>query len=76
MFTSKRNIHNHNTRQKLHLHIKKCNHEYVCRRFICQGVYIWNMIIDDIEVRISVAKFKHILKNFMKHTNIPLRYTP
>ena len=76
MFTTKKDIHNHNTRQKLHLHIRKCNHEYVYRSFIYQGVYIWNMIIDHIEVRISVAKFKHVLKEFIKHSNIPLRYTP
>ena len=40
MFTSRKEIHNHNTRQKLHLHIKRRNHEYVYRSFIYQGVYI------------------------------------
>ena len=76
MFTREKDIHNNNARLKLHLHIRKCNHEYVYRRFIYQGVYIWNIIIDHIEVRISVAKIKLILKKFIRHTNIPLRYTP
>ena len=75
MFTSKKDIHNYNTWQKLHLRNKKSNHEYVYRSFIYQGVYIWNMIIDNIEVTISIAKFKHVLKKFITHTNIYLRYT-
>ena len=61
MFTSKKEIHNPNTRQKLHPHIKKNNHEYVYRNLIYQGV-CWNMIIDNIEVNISIAKFIYILK--------------
>ena len=72
----KKDIHNHDTRQKLHLHFRKCNRECVYRSFIYQGVYIWIMIIDHIEVRISAAKFKHILKTLIKHTNSPPRYTP
>ena len=47
MFTIKKDVHNYNTRQKLHLHNKN-NHDY-----IYQGVYIWNMKIDNIELRIS-----------------------
>ena len=34
------------------------------------------MIINNIEVTISIAKFKHFLKKFITHTNIHLRYTP
>ena len=75
MFTCNSEIHNHNTRQRYHLHIKKSNHEYVYRSFIYQGVYIWNLIIDNIEFNVSIPKFKHVLKKFLASTNIPLRYS-
>ena len=74
MFISKKDIHNDNTRQKLHLHIKKCTNMFIEASFIKVFV-ISNMIIYNIEVRISVDKFKHILEKFIKHTNIPVRYT-
>ena len=37
----------------------KKEHEYVYRGFIYQGVNIWNIIIDNIEVKNSIAKFTH-----------------
>lgn len=35
------------------LYIKMSNHEYVCHSFAC----IWNVIIIDIEFKISIAKY-------------------
>lgn len=39
------------------LYIKMSNHEYVCHSFAC----IWNVIIIDIEFKISIAKYYYLM---------------
>ena len=57
-----RDIYNHNTRQTKHFHFPK-NNSRLLISFICfQGVQLWNTLMDENDVNVSISKFKKSLK--------------
>ena len=67
--------HSHKTRNRFHLRIPKGNHEFIYKTFQFQGIYIWNFIIDNIDIKIPFNKFKTDLKLLLKNKSIDMRYS-
>ena len=58
-----KDVHTHFTRQARHLH-----------SFVFQSVVIWNKIIENINVNVSLVRFKYSLKDFLVFNDITFRY--
>ena len=67
-------VHNYNTRQAHHIHSFKGNNEFIYRTFKFQSVYIWNSILQNININVSFPTFKHLLKRFLLNNNTSVRY--
>ena len=72
LFKLNSDVHNYNTRQAHHIHSFKGNNEFIYRTFKFQSVYIWNSILQNINV--SFPTFKHLLKRFLLNNNTSVRY--
>ena len=46
-------VHNYNTRQAHHMHSFKGNNEFIYRTFKFQSVYIWNSILQNININVK-----------------------
>ena len=73
LFKSNKEVHTHYTRQAQHLHSMKGKSEFVYRTFVFQSVVIWNKIIENINIKVSLVRFKHSLKDFLIFNNITFR---
>ena len=67
-------VHNYNTRQAHHIHSFKGNNVFIYRTFKFQSVYIWNSILQNININVSFRTFKHLLKRFLLNNNTSVRY--
>ena len=67
-------VHKYNTRQARHIHSFKGNNEFIYRTFKFQSVYIWNNILQNININVSFRTFKQLLKCFLLNNNISVRY--
>ena len=74
LFKNNSEIHNYNTRQRHHLHTHRAVHEFTYRTFVFQSVYIWNCIIENININTSFYQFKLLLKQFLNNNTVKLRY--
>ena len=74
LFKSNKEVHTHYTRQAQHLHSMKGKSEFVYRTFVFQSVVIWNQIIENINIKVSLVCFKHSLKDFLVFSYITFRY--
>ena len=72
LFKLNSDVHNHNTRQAHHINLFKGNNEFIYRTFKFQSVYIWNSILQNINI--SFPTFKHLLKHFLLNNNASVRY--
>ena len=57
LFLSNKNIHTYNTRNKNKLHTNKGNHEFIYSTFVYQGTNLWNHILQNINVNVSINVF-------------------
>ena len=55
-------------------HSMRGNNEFIYRTFAFQSVYIWNTVIQNININVSHAHFKHLLKTFLLANDISFRY--
>ena len=55
-------------------HSMRENNEFIYRTFAFQSVYIWNTVIQNININVPYAHFKHLLKKFLLANDISLRY--
>ena len=69
-----KNVHHHFTRQTNHLHFMRGNNEFISRTFVFQSVFIWNTVIQNININVSYERFKHLLKDFLLSNDISIRY--
>ena len=67
-------VHNYNTMQAHHIHSFKGKNELIYRTFKFQSVYIWNSILQNVNINVSFSTFKHLLKRFLLNNNISVRY--
>ena len=67
-------VHNYNTRQAHHIHSFKGNNELIYRTFKFQSVYVWNSILQNINIHVSFPICKHLLKRFLLNNNTSVRY--
>ena len=67
-------VHNYNTRQAHHIHLFKGNIEFIYRTFKFQSVYIWNIILYNININVSFPTLKHLLTRFLMNNNTSVRY--
>ena len=74
LFKLNSDVHNYNTRQAHHIHSFKGNNEFIYRTFQFQSVYIWNSILQNININVSFPTFKHLLKRFLLNNNTSVRY--
>ena len=74
LFKSNKDVHIHYTRQAQHLHSMKGKSEFVNRTFAFQSVVIWNKLIENININVSLVRFKHSLKGFLVFNDITFRY--
>ena len=60
--------------QAHHIHFLKGNNEFIFRTFRFQSVYVWNSILQNININVSFHTFKYILKRFLLDNNTSVRY--
>jgi hypothetical protein len=58
-------IHNHNARKKLHLHVQHCNTVLLKKSVINMGIGLYNKVPDQIKLRGNFHLFKKDLKSFL-----------
>ena len=75
IYKSNKDIHTHFTRQANHIRSRRGNTEFVYRTFAFQSVFIWNKIIQNIDINVHITRFKHLLKEFLLSNDISFRYT-
>ena len=75
MFKTNREFHDHDTRNKHNLRSQNSKHEYIHNTFSYESIYIWNVIIRNLNIQVSFAKFKKVLKTFLKSSSFTLRYS-
>ena len=69
LFTTNSDVHNYNTRQKHLLHVNKSNiniHSKSFVSFVNTSARIWNAMQSEIEVIVSISKFKISSKMFLQ----------
>ena len=74
LYQCNQNVHNHYTRQASNVHSMRGNNEFVYRILVFQSVFIWNKIIHNININVSYARFKQLVKDFLLSNNISFRY--
>jgi len=74
LYKQNRDVHTHFTRQTLHFHSRRGNNEFIYRTFVFQSVYLWNIILTNINLNVSFCKFKHLLKEYLISHNTLLRH--
>ena len=74
LFKLSSDVHNYNTRQAHHIHSFKGNNEFIYRTFKFLSVFIWNSILQNININVSFPTFKHVLKRFLLNNNTSVRY--
>ena len=68
-------VHTHFTRQSHHLHTMRGKHMFIYRTFVFQSVFIWNIILQNLDTNVSFCQFKRNLRNYLlKNDDITLRY--
>ena len=65
-----KNVHQHFIRQTNHLHSMRGNNEFIYRTLVFQSVFIWNTVIQNININVSYDRFKHLLKDFLLSNDI------
>ena len=75
IYKSNKDIHTHFTRQANHFRSRRGNTEFVYRTFAFQSVFIWNKIIQNIDINVHITRFKQLLKEFLLSNDISFRYT-
>ena len=76
MYTQNLNVHTHNTRQKHHLHVSTGSSDFYTNSFYCSSILIWNDIMHrNVDVSVSLFKFKTDLKLYLLNNNLKLGYT-
>ena len=74
LYQCNQNVHNHYTRQASHVHSMRGINEFVYRTFVFQSNFIWNNIIQNININVAYAHVDHLLKDFLLSNNISFRY--
>ena len=64
LFTTNASIHDYNTRNKHKLRAAYGKHCFMYNNFRLVGTQIWNYIIDHLDIKVSLLKFK----NYSRHT--------
>ena len=67
-------VHNYNTRQAHHIHSFKRNNEFIYVTYMFHSVYIWNSILQNININVSFPTSKHVLKRFLMNKNASVKY--
>ena len=75
MFKTNCEFHKHDTRNKNHLRTQNSKREYIHNTFSYQSIYVWNMILSNLDIYVSFAKFKKVLKAFLQSSSFALRYS-
>ena len=67
-FILNKEIHTHNTRQKLDIHINPTNTQVAYNSIIFQGPELWSKLSDDIKNSITFLSFKNKLKRYLNES--------
>ena len=62
------------TKQKHHLHVSTGSSEFYTKSFYCSSILIWNDIMKNVDVSVSLFKFKK-LKLYLLNNSLNLGYT-
>ena len=69
MYTKYNDVHNYTSREKQFLHVNKNNINIYSKSFVNTSARIWNAMQSEIEVNVSISKFKISSKMyFQEHT--------
>ena len=75
MYTTNSDIHNYSTRQKHLLHVNKSNINIYSKSFANTSARIWNAMQSEIEVNVSISKFKMSLKMYLQEHTLHSKYS-
>ena len=75
MYTQNLNVHTHNTRQKHHLQVSTSSSDFGTKSFYCSSILIWNDIMKNVDVSVSLFKLKKKLKLYLLNNSLNLGYT-
>ena len=69
MYTQNLNVYTHNTIQKYHLHVSTGSSDFYTKSFYCSSILVWNDIMRNVDVSVSLFKFKKELKLYLLNNN-------
>ena len=75
MYTTNSDVHNYTTRQKHLLHVNKSNINIYSRSFANTSARIWNVMQSEIEVNVSISKFKMSSKMYLQEHTLHSKYS-
>ena len=75
MYTTNSDIHNYTTRQKHLLHVNKSNINIYSKSFVNTSARIWNAMQSEIEVNVSISKFKISSKMYLQDHTLHFKYS-
>ena len=75
MYTTNSDVHNYTTRQKHLLHVNKSNINIYSKSFANTSARIWNAMQSEIEVNVSISKFKMSSKMYLKEHTLHSKYS-
>ena len=75
IFLDSNYCHSHNTRNKSHMRVDKQRHEFMSKTFYYQGIRFWNVILENIDINVSLFVFKNMLKQFLLVSQFTLKYS-
>ena len=75
MYTTNSDVHNYTTRQKHLLHVNKSNINIYSKSFANTSARIWNAMQSEIEVNVSISKFKMSSKMYLQEHTLHSKYS-
>ena len=74
-YTTNSDVHNYTTRQKHLLHVNKSNINNFSKSFANTSARIWNAMQSEIEVNVSISKFKMSSKMYLQEHTLHSKYS-
>ena len=69
LYVSNKDIHSYNTRSSNLLRVPKGS-----TNFVNTSTRLWNVLLVNIDVNVSISTFKHNLKTYLLHHTVELKY--
>lgn len=74
LFTHNHEVHHYNTRSNNKLHLPRGKHSQIYKNFTFVSTHVWNRIISNIDINVSLMSYKYNLRCYIALNDIKLFY--